>query len=115
MMSCSIDRVWQKEEDQYLNAGTTSVTTGIPIQNEQRVVQKSDQSFILEAPFDFDSDIKKSGPNVFVFNDLASAESKKSEIELERTERYVLEKCPKDFGSTSKCRFEQFVQGESKV
>ena len=59
-------------------------------------LKKSKQFFLLEPPFDFEKS--------FVFDDLSSADDKKSEVEIERTERYVLEKCPKDFGSTRKCR-----------
>ena len=67
-------------------------------------LKKSKQFFLLEPPFDFEKSISVTAPNIFIFDDLSSADDKKSEVEIERTERYVLEKCPKDFGSTRKCR-----------
>ena len=59
--------------------------------------------FLIIAPtIAFEATIKESGPNTFMFDDISAADNKRKEVELERTERYVLERCPKDFGSTSK-------------
>ena len=44
--------------------------------------------------------IRGKGEGVFVLKDVNEAKKKVEELETERTERYVLERCPKSFGKT---------------